>query len=94
MSTQPASKYQGGRAITVRETNDLKAGEVVWLTFRENGQRGCKSVEAVEIPRGSVPGRFEFDTVEFLYNHLSNLDKDVICKDDDGEYRIYRAVSK
>lgn len=94
MSTQVGLKYQGGRAITVRETNSLQVGEVVWLTFREKGQRSYSSAEAVTIPGCSEPGVFYFDDVEFRYNPLSNLDSDVLYKDDEGEYRLYRALSK
>lgn len=92
MSSTSPVRYQGGRALTTQEANAAQPGDILWLIFQLEGQRGCEFAEAVTVTDTVKPGCFEFEQCEFIYDPNQDGEKSVFFKEDGGVYRLYQAV--
>lgn len=81
-----------GKAMTVREANALKIGDVVWMRYRED-QRSWRIDEATEICDIPMPGELDCSCGGFTYNPEEDLDLGV-SDWNHGESYLYHVVEK
>lgn len=87
-----------GKAMTVKETNALKIGDVVWMRYREDpdeelGKRPWRIDQATELCAINSRGELDFSVGGFAYD--PDLDIDFAVADwNHGESRLYHVKEK
>lgn len=81
-----------GKAMTVKEANDLKVGDVVWMRYKKYGD-SWRVDEAVELGEIYSPGELDFCVGGFTYDPQDNPD-DEVSDWNHGESYLYHIKEK
>lgn len=81
-----------GKAMTVKEANALKVGDVVWMRYKKYGD-GWRIDEAVELYDIASPGELDFCVGGFTYDPKDNPD-DEVSDWNHGEAYLYHVKEK